>query len=193
MMDGGIMKVPVAVDGSRLMLPYHFRLRRFGLRRMEKRKYRGRIRERHLEELRSYCRENNLKFYTDNAYGTRDGAYRTRFFRSHPPLPGGFYFCAYCGRLVSKKRVTIDHLYPVAKVSRDVKLQKKLRRQGITDLNCVKNLVPACESCNQKKAANMGDWIRRGKLGRHAWVWILRHMLRLLVLFGIVLALYRMT
>jgi 5-methylcytosine-specific restriction endonuclease McrA len=183
------MKIPVAVDGSRLMLPYHFRLRRFGLRRVAKRQYRGRVRERRMERLRDYCREKHLKFYTDNAYGTRDGAYRARFFQNHPPLPGGFYFCAYCGRLVSKRKVTVDHLYPVAMVSRDPKLQKKLRRQGITDLNCAKNLVPACYDCNQKKAANMGDWIRKGKIGRHAWVWMLRHVLRLcllaLVLYGL--------
>ena len=66
--------------------------------------------------------------------------------------------------------MTVDHLYPVAKVSRDPALQKKLKRQGIDDLNSEKNLVAACYRCNQAKAAQMGPWIRKGKIGRDAWV-----------------------
>lgn len=177
------MRIPVVVDcGSRGILRYHFRLRRLGLDRGEEKKYRGMVTERRLERLREYCRENHLKFYIDNRYGTRGSSYRARFLRHYDPVLGWFYFCAYCGRPVSKKHVTVDHLYPVAKVSRDPALQRKLKRQGIDDLNSEKNLVPACYRCNQKKAAQMGAWIRRGKLGRHAWVWALRWAVRLVIL-----------
>lgn len=177
------MRIPVVVDcRSKGILRYHFRLRRFGLDRGEEKKYRGLVAERRLERIEEYCRQKHLKFYIDNRYGTRGSSYRARFLRHHDPVLGLFYFCAYCGRPVSKKHVTVDHLYPVAKVSRDLALQRKLKRQGIDDLNSEKNLVPACYRCNQKKAAQMGAWIRRGKIGRHAWVWMLRWMMRLVIL-----------
>lgn len=178
-----MMRIPVVVDcRSKGILRYHFRLRHFGLDRGEEKKYRGLVAERRLERIEEYCRQKHLKFYIDNRYGTRGSSYRARFLRHHDPVLGLFYFCAYCGRPVSKKHVTVDHLYPVAKVSRDLALQRKLKRQGIDDLNSEKNLVPACYRCNQKKAAQMGAWIRRGKIGRHAWVWMLRWMMRLVIL-----------
>lgn len=184
------MKVPVAVDcRSRFPFRYHFRLRRFGLRRSEDKRYRGTLSERKMERLREYCRQKHIKFYIDNEYGTRDAGYRARFFRNHAPVFGLFYFCAYCGRPLSKKRVTVDHLYPVAKVSRDPELQKKLKRQGIRELNSEKNLVAACYRCNQAKAAQMGAWIRKGKLGRHAWIWVVRWMLRIAFVIFVLLAL----
>lgn len=187
------MRIPVVVDcREKCRLRYHFRLRRFGLDRGEAKKYRGLISERRLERLKEYCRENHLKFYIDNRYGTRDSGYRARFLKHHDPVLGCFYFCAYCGRPVSVKRVTVDHLYPVAKVSRDPALQKKLRRQGIDDLNSEKNLVPACYRCNQAKAAQMGAWIRRGKIGRHAWIWIIRWVLRLVLVVAIGYGIYRL-
>ena len=177
------MRIPVVVDcRSRGILPYHFRLRRFGLDRSEGKKYKGFISERKLERLKEYCREKHLKFYIDNCYGTRGSGYRARFLKHDSPVFGWFYFCAYCGKPVSKKRVAVDHLYPVAKVSKDPALQRKLKRRGIDDLNSEKNLVPSCERCNQKKAANMGSWIRKGKIGRHAWVWMLRWMARIALL-----------
>ena len=185
------MRIPVVVDcRSQGILRYHFRLRRFGLDRGEGKKYRGLVTERKLERLKVYCREKHLKFYIDNRYGTRGSSYRARFLRNNDPVLGMFYFCAYCGRPVSKKYVTVDHLYPVAKVSRDPALQKKLRRQGIDDLNSEKNLVPACYRCNQAKAAQMGPWIRKGKIGRHAWVWILRWVLRITLITVVGLAVW---
>lgn len=185
------MRIPVVVDcGSRRVFRYHFRLRRFGLDRDEGKKYCGTISERKLELLKKYCYENHLKFYIDNEYGTRSKDYRARFFNSHRPVFGRYYFCAYCGRLMSKRRMTVDHLYPVAKVSKDPELQKKLKRQGIGDLNSEKNLVAACYRCNQAKGAQMGDWIRKGKIGRHAWVWVLRWMMRIVFVVAIGVAVW---
>ena len=136
-------------------------------------------------------REKHLRFYTDNEYGRRSRDYRARFFRENPPLPGGFYFCAYCGIPHGRRRITVDHLYPVAKVSKDPALQKKLRRRGISDLNGPANLVPACHRCNAKKAAQMGVWIRKGRIGRHQWFWLFRWLVRCTVVFGLCYLCYR--
>lgn len=187
------MKIPVVVDcREKPTFRYRMKLCQFGLKLEDGNKYRGEITKRKVTELQEYCRANHLKFYTDNGYGTRDAGYRARFFRNYKPVFGRFYFCAYCGRLMTKKRMTVDHLYPVAKVSRDLRLQKKLQRQGIKDLNSEKNLVAACYACNQEKSAQMGSWITRGKIGRHAWVWMVRWALRFACLVVLVLALQRL-
>ena len=86
------MKIPVVVDcRSGWIIRYHFRLRRFGLDRAEEKKYRGMVSERKLEHIKEYCREKHLKYYIDNAYGTRDSGYRERFLKSYHPLFGKIY------------------------------------------------------------------------------------------------------
>ena len=42
------------------------------------------------------------------------------------------------------------------------------------------------------KAAQMGKWIRKGKLGRHKWIWVVRWLLRvgLFLLFAVALYLW---
>ena len=57
------MRIPVVVDcRSRGILPYHFRLRRFGLDRSEGKKYKGFISERKLSELSKTLRNAAAKF-----------------------------------------------------------------------------------------------------------------------------------
>lgn len=185
-------KYPVVIEnGSRRTFWHHFRLVWWGFSRVGGGKYKGRVSERKFERVREFCREKHLRFYTDNEYGRRSRDYRARFFRENPPLPGGFYFCAYCGIPHGRRRITVDHLYPVAKVSKDPALQKKLRRRRISDLNGPANLVPACHRCNAKKAAQMGAWIRKGRIGRHQWLWVFRWVIRLGVIFGCCYLCYR--
>jgi 5-methylcytosine-specific restriction endonuclease McrA len=48
----------------------------------------------------------------------------------------GAYFCGYCGSIVSKKKMTVDHIIPKSK--------------GGT--NEIDNLMPCCRECNRDKA-----------------------------------------
>ncbi len=163
-----------------------FHLRWIGLRKDRYGAYTGELRgRRQVEKLKRYCEKKRLSFRIDNEYGRRGGSYRSIFFQTHAPAFGNYYFCAYCGRLLPKDRVTVDHLYPVGSASRDLKLQKKLKRH-IRGINDPDNLIAACRACNQKKGTEMGRWIRRGKIGRHAWYWELRWSFRFALAAGVI-------
>ena len=141
-------------------------------------KYVGNVSGWSYDALADFCREKHLKFYTDNEFGIRSNDYRYNFFKTNPPHMFGKYFCAYCGNLISKEKVTVDHLYPIGAVRGNIRLQKHLKRLGIKNINDVKNLVPACWACNSKKSKNMGLWIIKGRIGRYPFLWIIRHVLR---------------
>lgn len=134
------------------------------------------------KQLKKFCKEKNIKFEIDTKYGKRSSSYRNNFFNNvKSPLPN-HYFCAYCGKILSLKNVTIDHLYPVGEVDKNINLQNKLKRIGANSVNDYQNLVPACKKCNNKKGTKMGLWIIKGEIGRHQRLWIFRWTLRLLFL-----------
>ncbi len=181
-MQGSYMEYQVRVTSTknRNVRSAWFRLRRFGLRKDRYGGYAGTVPSRRkLEKLRAYCEQKQLYFRINNAYGKRSGSYRSRFFASHRPVFFGFYFCAYCGKLLPKSKVSVDHLYPVGSASRDPDMQKFLKKKHLSGINDPKNLVPACRRCNQEKGQKMDGWIRKGRIGRHQWVWLLRHLLRI--------------
>ncbi len=154
----------------------------------------GLVDEKCFGKIRDYCEKQHLKYHIDNGFGVRSQDYRRKFFRANKPHIAGMYFCAYCGRLRTKRYITVDHLYPVSMADRSIALQKKLKKHGIRNVNDVDNLVPACARCNKLKSNKMGVWITKGLIGRFPEVWIVRHVLRitaiaiitgLLVKFGI--------
>lgn len=114
--------------------------------------------------IKDYCRRNRLKYRIGGDYGKRGTDYRRKYFEKNKPVFGKYYLCTYCGRPVKRSKVTIDHIYPVNEVAHNLKLQKKLTRIGYQDVNDVRNLVPACETCNKRKSAKMGSWIAKAKL-----------------------------
>ena len=67
-------------------------------------------------------------------------------------------------------------------------MQKFLKKQHLSGINDPKNLVPACRRCNQEKGQKMDGWIRKGRIGRHQWIWLLRHALRITGLILLILA-----
>ena len=157
-------------------------LRRYGLKWSDNGRFIGSVGRKDFELIAEYCQKKHLKYKINNAYGSRSADYRRQFFMANPPHIGKRYFCAYCGRLISRRRVTVDHLYPVNKASRSIRLQTKLRRMGIKNINSVRNLVPACKKCNGHKGTKMGLWILRGRIGKSPEIWVFRHTLRLLTL-----------
>ena len=142
----------------------------------------GRVSEWRYEDISAYCRKNHLRYSIDNGFGVRSNDYRRAFFSHYPPMIHNMYFCAYCGRLIPKRKITVDHLYPVSVANRSISVQKKLRRYGIDNINNYKNLVPACRRCNAKKSANMGFWLWKGQIGRFQHLWLVRHAVRITIL-----------
>ena len=178
---------PVAVtNGSNKTKYYRFRLRRFGLETRDGVTWKGRADKRRMKKIECFADRKHLKYYVDNEYGKRSSNYRKTFFANTSPAYGNTYFCAYCGRPVGKRKITVDHLFPVGKVSRDIRLQKRIKRLGIRDVNSAKNLVPACNRCNQEKGTKMGMWVLKGYIGRHQKLWFLRWLIRILVITAIV-------
>lgn len=102
----------------------------------------------------------------------RSNNYRKNFFnRYHGILRTKIYHCSYCGRLLSKKKVRVDHLIPVGQVKEAGAGRIMMFLTGIRDVNDTRNLVPSCESCNNRKSSKMGMWIIRGAIGKHYIVW----------------------
>ena len=114
---------------------------------------------------------------------TRSTNYRETFFKNNRPLPHSRYRCAYCGRKLNKKDITVDHIFPVNRLSYDLKARKMAKNFGITGANEAKNLVAACQSCNSRKGKKMGGWIYRGFLGKCETLWKIRMGIRYLVYF----------
>lgn len=101
----------------------------------------------------------------------RSSDYRRRFIEADP----GPWRCRYCGKhLKTKSEMTVDHVIPVAGVSRfgvrGFFWRSYAKHEGIHDVNDLKNLVPACQRCNSRKGQKGGIWIARAMLGRYP-VW----------------------
>ena len=173
---------PVVVENGRNQTKwYAFRLQNMGLVRDNANgKFRGKCEsKRELNKIKRYCKRKHLKFYINNSYGTRSSDYRKVFFESNKPLLSSFYFCAYCGKLVRRKKITVDHLFPIAKAQKELSLQRKLKWLGIDSINSEKNLVPACEKCNKRKGTKIDGWIIKGYIGKIQWLWIPRWIVRI--------------
>lgn len=159
-------------------------LQRFGLTKERKNKYSGVTTSKwKVRRIQNFSHSHHLTFLFDNENGSRSSDYRQNYFDAYPSQDGK-YRCVYCGRKYPKEKITIDHLYPVNQVSQNLKLQEKMRQQGIPSLNSVENLVPACWNCNQKKSDKMGIWITRGKIGKSETGWKIRWILRILFFLG---------
>lgn len=171
-------------DGSHMAIAYRQDLLNAGFYEENDKFYKDNATKRQQNRIRQYCRDHHLKFFYDNEYGERSSNYRRLYFQYHEPDAKGRYRCVYCGRKYPKNMITVDHIYPVAQVSKSLKLQKKIKKKGIPSLNSVENLVAACRACNQAKSDKMGKWIRKGRLGQHAWYWTMRK-----IGFGILLLL----
>ena len=164
------------------------KIKAYGLDRIDRCTFSGNLNQKAYTSLRDYCTAHHISIRITNPFGTRGNGYRRKFFDTYPPFIGGFYICAYCGRPVWKDHLTIDHLYPVGKIKRSAVLQKRLMKMGYESVNDVRNLVPSCSRCNNRKAAKMGIWIIKGNLGRHPWVWVIRHIIRISLLWAVFLA-----
>lgn len=102
----------------------------------------------------------------------RGMTYRQDYFKNNYPNVGSRYHCAYCGKLLPKERLVIDHLIPIQKAKSSEFWQKVLKVTGIENVNNPRNLVGACPRCNSKKGSKTSWWIIRGIIGKHYSIWL---------------------
>lgn len=109
--------------------------------------------------------------HKDTKYDRSDN-YRSKYLKKHKGVLG-FYTCAYCGRIISKKNMQVDHIFPVgmAKNTFSGKLYVFLNStlhptQSSQGVNGTWNTCSACHTCNGKKSDAGGFWCVRGYLGK---------------------------
>jgi 5-methylcytosine-specific restriction endonuclease McrA len=183
--------IPIAVQSKRYIEEQKFRyLLKKGLKYYGKEDdlitLKGEVTKKQYSKLLTYCIKHRLKCKIDNGYGDRSEDYRIAFRGHTRPFLDDKYICAYCGRLFPWNEITVDHLYPVDAAGRSLRVQRKLLAMGCTDVNDIKNLVPACRSCNSRKGKKINGYILRGRIGRHPSVWVFRYILRAVVILAII-------
>lgn len=114
----------------------------------------------------------------------RSATYRTEYIQANPPVHGKFYICAYCGKIVSKGHMEVDHIVSIDLANRRRLYRLMVPKDGINSLH---NLTASCSACNESKGNRGGWWIIKGKVGRwyYAFVWGLFLAACLLVASGI--------
>ena len=113
----------------------------------------------------------------------RSPKYRYNFIKCNPPV-NNRYRCVYCGRVVKKDDMEVDHILPVSGAKEYEWVRKKLKR-GVNDMS---NLVPSCHRCNMRKLDSIAlRWRVKAQLGRHQEYWGIRKII-LLVIVIIVIA-----
>lgn len=122
--------------------------------------------KRRKEEIKQFCKVHRLNFMWKSTEYARDTKYRKRFFEEREPVVGKFYVCMYCGKLIKRDEVQVDHIIPVFRAETDWKVQMLIKNLGWKGVNDVKNLGASCGGCNRKKSSKMGWWLIRGILGK---------------------------
>ena len=116
----------------------------------------------------------------------RASNYRQTFFQRTK----GPYRCRYCNKKLSKDKVFVDHLIPVAKTQKTARAKMMLAMRRCGSVNDIRNLAPACKECNSKKSDKMGIWIIRGWLGKYKTYWICLRILQFLLVCLVILGLF---
>ena len=108
---------------------------------------------------------------------TRSKDYRKQYLKKHKGF-FGIYTCSYCGKLISKNNMQVDHIYPVNGVSGGVfdNMSGKMFISVMSALHGPKalkegvnadwNKTSACLYCNGKKTDLKGAWVIRGYVGK---------------------------
>ena len=144
--------------------------------------------ENEIETMKTSLESYRTKYQSyPNSY-LRSGDYRKKFFDKNRPIFKDYYICAYCGRFLKKKDVTVDHIISIRKAQKSKILQFILRLVKINDINDEKNLTASCETCNKKKGQKLSlSYVLRGILGRKSWYWFIYYIVIIIVLVIVIL------
>lgn len=124
-----------------------------------------------INEWKRFAKEEKLIFLVYPETLMRSTDYRRQFFENFKPQWKDKYICAYCGKKLNPEETTIDHIIPVKKAQRNKFAQYILKKQNITNVNDLKNLAPACMTCNFKKGSKLGFYWLLGHLGKNKYFW----------------------
>lgn len=169
-------------DGKRKTYRYRKDLKRLGFRFDSKPEahWWAEAGEDEVPGLEEWCFQRRLEIETP--FSKRSTDYRKVFFGANGPNCGRErYFCAYCGLPVHQDLITVDHLIAVKQAQRSRFYLEKLRQWGCGSVNEAQNLVACCKRCNSRKGTKAGIWVLRGLVGRSNCFWIIRWVIRLLV------------
>lgn len=119
----------------------------------------------------------------------RSSNYRQRFFASTQEP----YRCRYCHRRLSKEKVFIDHIIPVAKAQKNKGAKHLLKLKRCENVNSLRNLAPACKKCNSRKSDKMGLWVLRGWLGKYRLYWLFVRLFQCACLYLLLIGILRLT
>lgn len=128
------------------------------------------------ERCKAFANARKLVCVIEFPQERRSSDYRQQFFLANTGLfhKGRYYQCAYCGKIIPRDRITVDHLISVKGTQKSRMYKALLHKLKITDINDTKNLVPACQHCNSKKGSKGGLWILRGIIGKSFALWVFR-------------------
>lgn len=137
-------------------------------------------------EIIKDLKKSNIKYKIYEKRWERSSNYRKNFFDANK----GPYRCRYCHRRLKKDYLVVDHLYPIAKGKYNPTSRYLLYIRGIHNINDIRNLVPSCYKCNEKKGDKLGLWYIRGLLGKYKIYWIIRRIIIFSLLIIIPLLIY---
>ena len=99
----------------------------------------------------------------------RSEDYRYRYILNHPGIFGKFYMCPYCGRIMTRNSMQVDHII-------SINLANEHRAYRILvpndDINNIRNLTASCPECNNRKSDSGGGWIFLGRFGKYIFILI---------------------
>lgn len=125
-------------------------------------------------------------FTTRNKKFNRSNDYRKIFFERNKGFRknGIDYHCSYCGKILKKIDVQVDHIIPVHMSRNKLSTRLFMRFVNIKGVNDYKNLTSSCQSCNLKKGKHGGGWVLSGFLGKSIWYHRFKMFMFLSVVIG---------
>lgn len=139
------------------------------------------------EAAKTYIRfaeKHHLHYEFVSVHTKRSSSYKKAWKEANRPWHG-LYLCAYCGRIVREKNITVDHIVPVNIAKTSLEFERSGR-----NINDLSNLCGACSKCNRKKSDKGGLWVLRGRVYRHKIMRILRLIVNLAIMAGLGYAFY---
>ena len=102
----------------------------------------------------------------------RSTDYRREYLKHHRGF-FGIYICSYCGKVLTRSQMQVDHVYPVNRATTQssgrffILLRNLITfRQRKKGVNALWNLTLSCKHCNHIKNDSAGLWTVRGYIGR---------------------------